>query len=75
MEIIGTPAFPLNLILSVPVPHASVDVDAGLLAFAVLSDGAVINNPMHLRKAEKKLIRKQRRLSTTWDCEVGISFN
>ena len=38
--------------------------NAGLLAFAVLSDGTVINNPKHLRKAEKKLIRKQRRLST-----------
>ncbi|HUL00857.1 MAG TPA: transposase [Nitrospirota bacterium] len=49
--------------VSIPVPHASVGVDAGLLSFAVLSDGTVINNPMHLRKAEKKLIRKQRRMS------------
>lgn len=47
----------------VPVPDASIGIDVGINAFAVLSDGTVIENPKHLRKAEKKLMRKQRRLS------------
>jgi len=40
-----------------------VGIDLGLKSFAILSDGAVVENPKHLRKMEEKLRREQRRLS------------
>jgi putative transposase len=49
--------------VQIPVPDDSIGIDVGIESFAVLSDGTVIENPKHLRKAEKKLVRKQRRLS------------
>lgn len=42
-------------------PH--VGVDMGLNHFATLSTGEKIDNPRHLRKAEKRLARAQRKLS------------
>jgi putative transposase len=41
----------------------SVGIDLGIKAFAVLSDGQVIENPRHTRNSEKKLAKEQRRLS------------
>jgi putative transposase len=46
------------------VPKESIGIDMGIRAFAVLSDGTVIENPKHLRKSEQKLVRRQRRLSS-----------
>jgi len=48
-------------------PHAdrAVGVDVGLGSFATLSDGTKIDNPRYLIKAEKRLKRKQRKLSRT----------
>ncbi|PIU09992.1 transposase [Candidatus Micrarchaeota archaeon CG08_land_8_20_14_0_20_49_17] len=40
-----------------------VGVDLGLMRFATLSDGAVIKNPLHLKKHEDKLALIQKRLS------------
>ncbi len=47
----------------VPVPEDHIGIDVGIKSFAVFSDGTVIENPRHLRKSEKKLAHKQRRLS------------
>jgi putative transposase len=41
----------------------SVGIDVGLKQFAVLSDGAVIDNPRFLRTSEAELARAQRALS------------
>ena len=41
----------------------AIGVDLGLLHFATLSDGSMIENPRYLRKAEKKLERLQQALS------------
>ncbi|HET9168453.1 MAG TPA: RNA-guided endonuclease TnpB family protein [Actinospica sp.] len=38
-----------------PTSEREVGIDLGLASFAVLSDGAVIENPRYLRRAEKKL--------------------
>lgn len=48
-------------------PHADseVGVDVGLESFATLSDGTKIDNPRHLIKAERRLKRRQRKLSRT----------
>jgi putative transposase len=48
-------------------PHAQTDVgiDLGLASFAVLSDGAVIDNPRFLRRAERRLRKAQQNLSRT----------
>jgi putative transposase len=40
-----------------------VGLDLGLLSFATLSDGTVIDNPRHLKKYENKLATLQRTLS------------
>ena len=40
-----------------------IGIDLGLKDFATLSTGEKIDNPKHLRKAEKRLAREQRRLS------------
>lgn len=40
-----------------------VGIDVGLIDFAVTSNGQHFANPRHLRKAEKNLKRKQRKLS------------
>lgn len=45
------------------VEGPAVGVDLGLKAFAVLSDGRAVEPPQHLRNAEKRLRRLQRRLS------------
>ncbi|HZU66338.1 MAG TPA: transposase [Ktedonobacteraceae bacterium] len=44
-----------------PLPMSSeeVGIDLGLLHFAALSDGTVIDNPRHYRKAEQSLARRQ----------------
>jgi len=42
---------------------SEVGIDLGLNHFATLSTGQKIENPKYLRKAEKKLIKLQRRLS------------
>ena len=44
-------------------PRPIAGVDLGIEHFAYLSDGAVIENPRHLKRAEKKLKRRQRQLS------------
>jgi putative transposase len=41
----------------------AIGVDVGLTHLAVTSDGSKFDNPRHLRKAEKNLKRKQRKLS------------
>lgn len=45
-----------------PTDHA-VGIDVGLKAFYTDSDGNTVENPRHLRKAEKRLKRLQRRVS------------
>ncbi|KWX81349.1 transposase [Paenibacillus riograndensis] len=42
---------------------AAVGIDVGLRTFAALSDETKVDNPQHLRRAEKRLRRAQRRLS------------
>lgn len=42
---------------------AAVGIDVGLSTFAALSDETKVDNPRHLRRAEKRLRRAQRRLS------------
>src|SRR5689334_2715663 len=44
---------------------ASVGIDVGLKAFYTDSDGNAVENPRHLRKAEKRLKHLQRRMSRT----------
>ncbi len=47
-----------------PTPDTeSVGIDLGIKTFAVLSDGTEIESPKHLRKAERLLKIRQRRLS------------
>lgn len=46
-----------------PVNSESVGVDLGIKTFAVLSDGTAIESPKYLRKAERLLKIRQRRLS------------
>lgn len=48
-----------------PMPPStqSVGLDVGLDAFAVLTDGTVINNPRHYRRAQAALRRAQRKVS------------
>lgn len=49
--------------LVVPDFDSTVGIDLGLKELIVTSDGEVVANPRHLRKAQKKLRRLQRRLS------------
>jgi putative transposase len=44
-------------------PKTAVGVDVGVTHLAALSTGETFENPKHLRRAEKKLAREQRRLS------------
>ena len=46
-----------------PAAGPAVGVDLGLNAFAVLSDERKVDPPQHLRQAERRLARLQRRLS------------
>ena len=46
-----------------PAIGPEVGIDLGLKAFVTLSDGRTIEPPQHLRKAERRLKRLQRRLS------------
>lgn len=47
-----------------PLPHhGEVGIDLGLKSLLVTSDGEKIDNPRHLQKAERRLIRLQRQLS------------
>ncbi len=46
------------------VINSVLGIDVGLSSFATLSDGTTIDNPRHLRKAEEKLIKKQKQLSS-----------
>jgi putative transposase len=41
----------------------AIGIDVGLPHLAIASDGSKFTNPGHLRKAEKNLNRKQRKLS------------
>jgi putative transposase len=55
-----------------PQPVASSDgkaigIDLGLIDFAVTSDGSKYQNPKHLSKRERLLLRKQRQLSRKKD--------
>lgn len=43
----------------------AIGIDLGLKHFATLSDGSKIDNPKHLRKSERRLKIRQRRLSRT----------
>jgi len=49
-------------------PLLSVGIDVGLKEFAVTSNGEIIKNPKHLKKAEKRLTQRQRALSR---CKKG----
>ena len=44
-------------------PDAAVGVDLGIKSLAVMSDGAVINNPRNYEKARRKLARTSRTVS------------
>jgi putative transposase len=48
---------------ALPEVESVVGIDLGLKHFAVLSDGRKISAPRFLRRAEKKLRRRQRDLS------------
>jgi putative transposase len=48
---------------SVSLNYNPVGIDMGVKAFAVLSNGDVIQNPEHLKKNEQQLIKKQKRVS------------
>lgn len=50
---------------SAPLPPTdqAVGVDVGLLAFAALSDGSLVENPRHARKAQTQLRRAQRKVA------------
>jgi putative transposase len=54
-----------------PVIHnGEIGVDLGIKSFLVTSEGEQIDNPKHLQKSEKRLIRLQRKLSR---CRKGSS--
>lgn len=46
-----------------PKTGKEIGIDVGVKAFATISDGTVIDNPKHLRKSEKKLVKAQQKLS------------
>lgn len=46
-----------------PEVESEVGIDLGLTAFAVLSDGTVVENPRLLRRAECKITRAQREVA------------
>lgn len=46
-----------------PKTNSAIGIDVGLKNFAILSDGKIYENPKHLRKLEKKLVKAQRILS------------
>ena len=46
-----------------PKSNSKVGIDVGLKDFAVLSNSKVYENPKHLRKSEKRLVKLQRNLS------------
>ncbi|MFI9360684.1 RNA-guided endonuclease InsQ/TnpB family protein [Kitasatospora sp. NPDC053057] len=46
-----------------PDATGDIGIDLGLTRFAVLSDGSHISSPRYLRRAEKKLQKRQRELS------------
>ena len=53
----GVPIQPL------PPTGQETGIDMGLKVFLVTADGAVVENPRHYRKAEKALVKAQRRVS------------
>jgi putative transposase len=48
---------------ALPETEPAIGIDLGLKHFAVLSDGRKIDSPQFLRRAEKKLRRRQREMS------------
>ncbi len=52
-------------------PTEAVGIDLGIKTFAVLSDGPPIESPKHLRKAERLLKIRQRRLSRKAKGSIG----
>ena len=48
---------------SLPVSAAEIGIDVGLNSFAVLSNGAAIENPRHYRNAEARLRCAQRKVA------------
>lgn len=50
--------------ISVEPTGRAVGIDVGLSKFYTASDGSAVENPRHLRKAEKALKRAQRRVSS-----------
>lgn len=48
----------------IPVPVKAIGLDVGIKALAYRSDGEAIENPKFLIASEKKLIRRQRQLSS-----------
>ncbi len=46
-----------------PVAASDIGIDLGLSVLAATSDGELIANPRHLRKAERRLVRAQRAMS------------
>jgi len=49
--------------LPLPETDTRIGIDVGLLSFATLSDGTMLDNPRHYRKAQAKLRRAQRRVA------------
>lgn len=52
-----------EIIESLPAVDTTVGVDLGIKSFAVCSDGSVYDNPRHLRRSKKRLVKLQRDLS------------
>jgi putative transposase len=50
--------------ISIEPTGRAVGIDVGLAKFYTASDGSAVENPRHLRKAEKALKRAQRRVSS-----------
>lgn len=51
-------------IQKLPEAQGKIGIDVGIKSFCSLSTGETIDNPKHLKKLEKKLIRAQRQLSS-----------
>jgi putative transposase len=46
-----------------PLTGQETGIDVGLKVFLITADGEVVENPRHYRKAEKQLVKAQRRVS------------
>jgi len=52
-----------SITMTQSVPDNPIGIDVGIKSFATFSNGDVVDNPKHLQKSEKQLVKKQRRVS------------